>query len=457
LLLLLLVIAYLPLWKNDFVDYDDELHITRNPGVTAGLSLKGINWAWTNDQGPYWIPITWMTLQFDAHFFSSHSPSGEVILSPAAFHGQNLFWHAASVLLLFGLWSRLTGCVWRSFLVAALFAVHPMHVESVAWAIERKDVLSGFFGVVTLWAYTRYTETQSRWWYLCTALAYLLGLLSKPMLITLPFVLLLLDYWPLRRWGQTAAGGEPIKPQMRFGRLVMEKALLFLLATAVAALTQSSREGHGSMVSFSVISLSARLANALSSYGSYLTATVYPCGLAILYPHPHDNWSIRQVLVGTGLLAGLTALSLWQARRRPWLIVGWLWFVGMLFPVIGFSQGGAQGWADRFSYWPHIGLFVAIVWGAGDLAERLGIGPVVTAVLSAILLAGLTTLTWFQVETWRDAETVWEHALAVTENNDRAHEHLAQCYLRQGRRQEAEAQMEAAARIQMKRLRISPR
>ncbi len=456
-LVALTVVAYLPVWNNGFIDFDDDLWITRNPRVLAGLSWQGCTWAWTNDEAPYWIPLTWLSLQFDAHFFSVRTPEGEVIPSAAAFHAQNLFWHTGSVLLLFGFWYQLTGKRWRSFLVAGLFAVHPMHVESVAWAIERKDVLSGFFGILTLWAYARFAETYDWKWYLCAIGAFLLSLLSKPMLITLPFVLLLLDYWPLRRWGHSAKPQAARKQsQTPFGLLILEKLPLFLLALGIAAVTMESNERHGSLVPFSVISLSARLVNVLSAYGWYVSRTICPWGLAVLYPHPREGWSVLDALLGTATLLFITALCLWQARRQPWFIVGWLWFVGTLVPVIGLSQSGAQAWADRFSYWPHIGLFAALVWGAGELVDRFRIPALVSGTVGALVLASLTMLTWNQVGYWRDSQTLWEHALSVTENNDRAHEHLSRCYREQGRLEEADAQLVKAARIQSRRLNLAP-
>jgi hypothetical protein len=439
-LVALAIVAYLPLWNNDFVDFDDEVYITENPAVAGGLTWSGLCWAWTNDEAPYWLPLTWLSLQFDAHFFSTLGPRGEVVLSPAAFHGHNLFWHVATALLLFAVWHRLTGARWRSFFVAALFAVHPMHVESVAWAAERKDVLSGFFGTLTLWAYLRYRERPGWARYGSMLAAFLLSLLAKPMLITLPFVLLLLDYWPLRRMG----------PQL--GRLVLEKLPMFVLAGVIAAITLESRERHGALVALSTISLSARLANALTAYGWYVGATFCPVQLAVLYPHPYGDWSPLAALAGAGLLSSLTALALWQARRRPWLIVGWLWFVGALFPVIGLAQGGAQAWADRFSYWPHIGLFAAIVWGLGELVDRFHVPAWAPAMAAAAVLACFTVLTWCQVGYWRDSVTLWERALAVTKHNPQAHQRLSLSYRKLGRIEEADLHLKQAYRIQFARL-----
>lgn len=445
-LLLLTVVAYLPVWSNGFVDFDDEPYIAQNPGVVEGLSARGFSWAWTNDTVPYWIPVTWLSLQLDAHCFSGQDPDGRVVLSPAAFHGQNLAWHAAGVLLVFGWWCRVTGARWRSFLVAALFAVHPMHVESVAWAMERKDVLSGFFGALTLWAYVHYLERPGVLRYLVMAAAFVTSLLAKPMLMTLPCVLLLLDYWPLGRWGA-------VSPR----RLIREKVPLLAVAAAMAIITLNCRAANGSLVPLYTISLSARLANALTAYGWYLCATICPWRLAVLYPHPYEAWSPLAALAGAAALLSLTALSLWQARRQPWLLIGWLWFAGMLVPVLGLAQGGAQAWADRFSYWPHIGLFVAVVWGLGALVRRLRVPAYAAALTGALVLGGFGVLTWVQVGYWRDSLALWQHALAVTTDNDRAHENVSRCYRRRGQFAEAESHLEEAARIQVRRMQASLR
>ena len=285
----------------------------------------------TTDHCGYYQPISWLSLQVDAQLFSGTSPTGDPILSPAAFHAQGLFWHTASAVLLFVLWQRLTGMRWSSFLVAALFALHPLRVESVAWAAERKDVLSVFFGLATLWAYLRYTERPGVLRYLAVMIAMLLSLLSKPMLLTLPFVLLLLDYWPL---GRTAAVSRR--------RLLLEKVPLLGLTIGISILTWLTRQHADAIVPLTSLSFSARLANALTAYAWYVGHTFYPVNLAVLYPHPYENWSLSAALVGLATLLVLSGLALWQRRRRPWLIVGWLWFVGTLLPVIGFAQGGTQ-------------------------------------------------------------------------------------------------------------------
>jgi tetratricopeptide (TPR) repeat protein len=455
-LLVLTAAAYLPVWQNGLVDFDDELYISTNPQVMQGLTWSGFGWAWTNYHGNYWQPLAWLSLQLDTQLFATRSRDGQPIPSPAAIHGQNLLWHGASVLLLFGLGLRLTGAPWPSFLVAALFALHPMHVESVAWAAERKDVLSCFFGILTLWAYAGYVAKPGWQRYLLVAAAFLLSLLSKPMLITLPFVLLLLDYWPLRRWpadtrppaAARPSGCPPAATPASLGWLVLEKVPLFVLAAGVGVVTLTARVQVGAAVSLSVIPLSARLANAVAAYGWYLFRTFCPWHLGALYPHAGRNWSLLPVLEGAAVLLAGTLLALWQAGRRRWLLMGWLWFVGTLVPVLGLAQGGAQAWADRFSYWPHIGLFIATAWALAELVDRWRIPVWVSGAAGALLLGCLAAMTWVQVGYWRDTGTLWERALAVTRDNDVAHVHLGYYYLQRGRPDKAELHFAEAVRIQ---------
>jgi hypothetical protein len=453
--LLLTFVAYLPVWGNEFVDCDDEVYVTHNPQVLAGLSWSGLCWSWDNRAAPYWHPLTWLSLQFDAHFFASRTARGEVVPSPAAFHGQSLFWHAASVLLLFGACRRLTGAPWRSFLVAALFAAHPLHVEAVVAAAQRKDVLSLFFGLLAVWAWAGYVRKPNWRSYLAASGAFLLSLMAKPMLMTLPCVLLLLDYWPFARWAGAPGGDAPLPQRKRFNELVREKAPLFALAVAVGVVTLASRDRFGSIVSLGTLSLSARVANVLMAYGWYLRSTFYPLHLAAMYPLQYDHWSASSALAGLGCLLSVSVLCWWQARRRPWLLVGWLWFVGALFPVTGLAQGGPQAWADRFSYWPHVGLFVALVWGVGEFAERCRVPVAVRGAVAGLVLGTLAVLTWSQVTWWRNSVTLWEHAVAVTSENDWAHQHLAVLYRKEGRQDEADDQLRRAVDIQRRRQRAS--
>ena len=434
-LLALTLAAFAPVRHNGFVDFDDEIYVTRNPAVLNGLSGKGFRWAWTTFHANYYQPLTWLSLQFDAQFFSTPSPTGEPLPNPAAVHLHSLLWHAASVLLLFALCLRLTGCHWRSFFVAALFAVHPLRVESVAWAAERKDVLSGFFGLLALWAYSRYAEKPGVGRYLLVFVALLLSLLSKPMLITLPFVLLLLDFWPLRR-------------PLPLRRLVLEKVPLFALAAAIGVLTIIARRQNAAPVSLAALPLLDRLANAVLGYNWYVLASFWPMRLGAYYPHPEHNWSALAVAAGAASLLALTAVALRQARRRPWLLVGWLWFTVTLLPVIGLAQGGTQAWADRFSYFAQIGLLLAVVWLLAEVVERWHVPAAVAGTAGALTLGCLAVLTALQVGTWRDTPTLWKNVLAVTRDNARAHVNLGKYYLETGQLDRAETHLGEAVRLQ---------
>jgi len=448
-LLLFTLAAYFPVWNNDFVDLDDYALIVYNPEVAHGLSGSGLGWAWTSFRGHYWHPLTWMSLQLDAQLFSSTSAAGEPVLNPTAFHAENLLWHAGSVLFLFGVMRRLTGKEWPSFLVAALFALHPMHVESVAWATERKDVLSVFFGVLMLWAYVRYVELPGGGRYSLVLVSFLLSLLAKPMLITLPIVLLLVDYWPLGRWPIAGAKSERDEkiPRVSLRRLLGEKWPLFAVAAAIGALTIIARHVEGRIVSLDEIPLPARIANAVASYGQYVFSTIWPFDLAVLYPHPRDNWSVGPVFAGGLVLLGFTGLAVRQARLRPWLLVGWLWFVIALLPVIGLAQGGEQARADRFTYWPHIGLFIALAWSVAELVPRVGVSLRVAVAGSLLVCLGLGGLTWRQARYWHDPRTLWEHALHVTGPNHVAHFHLGRYHQDQGQQILAEPHLTRAIEL----------
>ncbi len=442
-LLMLTVAAYLPALGNGFVDIDDEVYITKNPAVLGGLTWDNVRWACTTFHSTYWHPLTWLSLQADAHFFSESIEGAEPVLDAAACHAQNVLWHAGSVLLLFGLWRRLTGATWRSFAVAALFSLHPMRVESVAWAVERKDVMCVFFGIAALWAYVRYLEAPSWGRYSCILAAYLLSLLAKPMLVTFPFALLLLDFWPLRRLTPVHDGLAPAS----WPRVLVEKLPFVIMAAATVAMTLVARRHAGTAVPLSELPFTDRTANAIVGYGQYLLSTIWPFGLAVLYPHPRGDWSLVGVAAGAGALLAITAICFRQASRRPWLIMGWSWFVGTLIPVIGFFQGGEQAWADRFSYWPHIGLFVALAWGLSEICERLRAPVSLQAALGGFALAGLGLLTWIQAGYWRDSVTLWERTASVTRDNHVAQIHLARHYLDQGRPEKAVVYAAEAVRI----------
>jgi hypothetical protein len=492
LLFTLTVLAYLPVLNNDFVNLDDDYYITKNPAVLMGWTGPSWRWAWRTYYGTYWQPLSWLSLQGDVHLFAGRSPAGQAVPSAVAAHVQNVLWHAASGVLLFFLWRRMTGARWRSFFVAAVFALHPLRVESVAWAVERKDVLSCFFGILTLWLYARYTEKPGWPRYLGVCLAFVVSLLCKPMLMTLPFVLLLLDYWPLRRlafprlwhglprlWhglqtvpqarpqvsqhsgrpavssggmvgdrattgaGAAAAGPVPVP----LGRLLREKVPLFALTALIMLTTLRARQQTDPGISYTDLPLFDRLANAAAGYGWYLTHTVWPVGLGLLYPHPGRDWSVPAALAGTAVVLALTLVCAWQAGRRPWLLVGWLWFVGSLVPVMGLAQTGAQAWADRFTYWPHIGLVVAAVWTVAEAVASLRVPAAAVGAAGALVLGGLAVLTALQVRTWHDPVTLWNQSLAVTPDNHIAHGMLGRYYQERGQLELAKAHFAEAVRI----------
>ncbi len=398
-LTLVTLAAFWPMPDVQFTNHDDPFYVPGNAHVTSGLSVANARWAMIAFDCANWHPLTWLSLQLDAQIYG---------VSAYGFRVTNVLLHAANALLLFGVWRRMTGAPWPSALVAALFALHPLHVESVAWVSERKDVLSTLFAFLTLWAYAVYAERPGAARYLTVLVAFTLGLTAKPMLVTLPCVLLLLDYWPLGRFG--GPGRQPVA-------LVLEKVPLFVLSAASCAITLIA-QGRGQAVrTLAEHSLTDRLANAVVSYVAYLGQTVWPVNLAAFYPYQHLPWWDWRVGAASLLLAGITAVAVWQAARRPYLLVGWLWYLGTLVPVIGLVQVGGQARADRYTYLPFIGVFVMIAFSLAELARRgvtarrLAAGGAVAALL---VCAGLS---WAQVTYWQNSFALWAHALAATGPN----------------------------------------
>jgi tetratricopeptide (TPR) repeat protein len=439
-LVLATAIAYAPVLLNDFVNFDDALYVRDNPSVRAGLTARSVRWAWTALHAGYYQPLTWMSFQLDTQLFGT---------APWGYHLTNLLWHVANVVLLFGLLRRLTGALWRSAAVAALFAVHPLHVESVAWVTERKDVLSTFFALLTIWAYQAYAVRRAPGWYLCALVALALGLMAKPMLVTLPCVLLLLDYWPLCRW---PGAPRPLDAQCRpttWRALVWEKLPLFILAALFSGLTIYAQHQVKALVSLEQLPLSVRWGNALVACIWYLAKTLWPSGLAPFYPYSGFTLPWWQVSGAAVLLLGSTAGAIVARRGRPYLAVGWLWFLGTLVPVLGLFQAGAQPWADRFTYLPHIGLFLWMVWGAHDLLRAWSLPPAVPATGMAVVLVALMVCTWLQVRRWTDSVTLLEHTLRVTQANPEARNALGGALLEAG-------QVGAAIRHLREALQLAP-
>jgi Tfp pilus assembly protein PilF len=432
-LVLLTVLVYSTTFRYPFVNLDDPVYVSQNPHVQAGLTPQGVRWAFTTFDCGNWHPLTWLSLQLDASLFGGQNAGG--------YHLTNVLLHAANTLLLFLVLGRMTGAVWRSALVAGLFALHPLHVESVAWVSERKDVLSTLFWMLALAAYLRYVRRPGPGRYLPVALALALGLLAKPMLVTLPCVLLLLDWWPL---GRLTLGPIPAAHPTGARRLLLEKLPLFALALASCAVTLVAQLHGQAVAPLEEFPPAARVGNALLAYAAYLGKTLWPFRLAAYYPHPGAVPVAAAAGAGILLLA-VTALVL-ALRRRPYLPVGWLWYLGTLVPVIGLVQVGGQAFADRYTYVPLIGVFVMLVWGGADLAAGRVPGAALAAG-AALVLSACGVLTWLQVRHWQSSLHLWEHAVAVTPANGLAHLNLGACYYERGRLADARRELEQAAAL----------
>jgi protein O-mannosyl-transferase len=454
LLLGLLVIAfYNPVVHNKFTNMDDNAYITDNVHVQAGLTWDTVKWAFTTFEASNWHPLTWLSHALDCQIFG---------LNPVGPHYVNVLLHATNALLLFLLLQGATGLTGPSFTVAALFALHPVNVESVAWAAERKNVLSMLFFLLTLHAYGWYVRRESFKRYAAMFALFALGLMAKPEIITLPFVLLLWDYWPLRRMGGGTASevkrvftekfaskddsqATPSQARRSFSFLVLEKLLLFLLSAASATLTLLAQRSHDTLLDRD-FSQRARFGNAVVAYVRYLGKFFWPSRLASLYPHPGDLLPGRAIVGSAAVLFVITALVLIQSRRR-YLAVGWFWFLGTLFPVIGLVQAGAQAMADRYAYLSFIGLFVVGVWAIAEVSRERKVSNALLAVPAVLVLATLGTLTARQIPYWHDSISLWRHTLDVTPPNYFAHNALGEALAQQGRSEEAIVEFDAAERL----------
>src|SRR6266536_3282544 len=458
---------------HKFVTYDDPQYVYENAKVAAGLSWEGVSWAFTHTIAGNWHPLTTVSHMFDCQLYG---------LKPAGHHFTNVLLHTIAVVLLFLVLRQMTGTLWRSAFVAALFAIHPLHVESVAWISERKDVLSAVFFILTLGAYIRYVRKPSVTSYLLVVLLFALGLMSKIMLVTVPFVILLLDYWPLGRikgpaFAKSMARQAATSSQWSMvGRLVTEKIPLFVLSalsSVVTLLAQLYSAGALDQLPFAW-----RLNNAAVSYVAYIWQMFWPARLAAFYPHPNDQLPLWQVLLAIAFLLAVSLLAIHWRKERPYIFTGWFWYVGMLVPVIGLVQVGEQARGDRYTYLPQIGLYVLIVWGITDLMAPIvmrnsGSRPVATGLrpvtrgsrgvrtegpqgrgyrpfCAAIGAAIITALSWrafVQTSYWENSETLWNHTLAITPDNDMAHNNLGYLFLRRGEFDKAISHFETALKI----------
>ncbi|MDO9528887.1 MAG: tetratricopeptide repeat protein [Syntrophales bacterium] len=460
-LVIVTLAVYWQVGNHAFVNYDDIKYVTENRHVQAGLTLKSVKWAFTATHASNWHPLTWLSHMADCQIYG---------LNPRGHHLTNVLFHILNSILLFIILRRITGSLWKSAFVAALFALHPLHVESVAWVAERKDVLSTFFWMLTMGSYIWYVERPGTSRYLLVLLLFILGLMAKPMLVTLPFVLLLLDYWPLGRFQvkktdpvqlsdapppkdtkgkKRESQQHPLKNAAQTNKitgsdyqwsralpLIREKIPFFVLAATSSVVTFFVQQSGGAVRSFDVLPLTVRIFNALVSYVSYIGKMIWPLNLAVLYPYygMPAGWKIAGACL---LLAFISFMAIRMMRQLPYFIIGWLWYLGTLVPVIGIVQVGSQAMADRYTYVPLIGIFIIIVWGVSDLAARWRYRKEVFVVTSAILLSILTGITLFQLRHWTNSITLFKHAINVTDNNAVAHNNLGFALFGHGRTAES--------------------
>lgn len=401
----------------EFINVDDPRYVLYNNFIRDGISLDGIKWAFLSVYAANWHPLTWLSHMLDIELFG---------MRPGMHHLINAALHTLNASLLFLVLDKMTGKLLRSAAIAALFALHPLHVESVAWISERKDVLSTFFGMLTMMSYYWYTRRENIQRYLLMILFYVLGLLSKPMLVTLPFVLLLLDCWPLKRFETTFTHSDTNSSDQqkrmvashwpRIMQLVLEKIPLMVLAVLSSLITLYAQQSWGAVGSLERISVSTRIANAATSYVVYLIKMFRPVDLAAYYPYP-ETVNLPLVVFCLLVLSLITGIVLFSAKRIPYLLVGWFWYLGTLVPVIGIVQVGTQSMADRYTYFPLIGIFLMVVWWIGDFTLRLRHRKVILGVMSSVLFGAIITTTWVQVGYWKDSETLFRHAIDVTRDN----------------------------------------
>jgi protein O-mannosyl-transferase len=409
-----------------FVNYDDSNFISENPHVRSGLSWENIKWSFTAVYHTYWQPLTWLSYMLDCTLFG---------LNAGAFHLINVFIHVANTILLFLVLSRMTRGIWQSAFVAGLFALHPLHVESVAWVAERRDVLSTLFWLLTILFYARYAGRPSAGRYFAAVTVFILGLLSKPMLVTLPFVLLLLDYWPLLRFSTKGGHLERDRGQKTSLKwLIIEKVPFIILSAIASAVTFLTTLDVGAVA---LIPLKERILNAICSYLIYIEKMFWPVNLAVFYPHPFNNLTVGQVAAAILILLAISVLVIRLAAGRRYLLTGWFWYLGTLVPVIGFIQVGNQAIADRYSYITLIGLFIIIAWGMPDLLAKWRYRKIVLVSSAIMVISAMSICTYFQLRHWRNSLTLFRHALDVTENNYIAHLKMAESLYEQQRLDEA--------------------
>ena len=438
----LIVATYHPVKDHDFINLDDDRYVTANNHVRYGISLENVIWAFRESHVSNWHPITWLSHMVDCELFG---------LNPSAHHINSMLIHILNSLLLFNIFYKMTWDIWRSSFVAALFALHPLHVESVAWIAERKDLLCAFFWFLTMFAYLKYVERPCLKKYIPVIIFFSMGLLSKPMIVTLPFVLLLLDYWPLKRFKLKNAyqNNEYSNNTFRINKrpsslLVLEKAPLFLLSITSSIITFIVQNKGGAVTSIEALPIDIRVGNAIVSYLTYITKTFWPVHLSILYPHPLtiSYWKISIAFI---ILSGITFFILRKAKSKPSLAVGWLWYLVTLVPVIGFIQIGSQAMADRYTYIPLIGLFIIISWIVPDFKKRYF--RIFVSTIAVLFILTFALLTGYYLSFWKNSISLFEHTLDVTQNNEIIHFNIACAYAENGNITKAIYHYKTAIRI----------
>jgi len=417
-LLVAVLAAFAPIVRNEFVNYDDP-NLFNNPRVQQGLTPAGLRWAFTAGETGNWHPLTWLSHMLDFSLFGAWA---------GGHHAVSALIHAVNAALLFWVFRAMTGALWRSALLAALFGLHPLRVESVAWASERKDVLTLLFGLLALAAYLRYARRRTAGSYAAALALYACALMSKAMLVTFPAILLLLDLWPLDRWSR----GQRV-PFLPGRRLLLEKLPFLSLSAAASLVTFLVQDRGGAVGSLSQFPLRDRIGNAFSSCGAYLAKTVWPAKLAVFYPYFREDVPWWKPILGAALVAGGTVIVVLLLRRRPVWFVGWVWYLGTLLPVIGIIQVGSQSMADRYTYIPQIGILLLIAWGLGNLAAGRPRARVAILAAAPLVLAALAAATWAQIARWRTSVTLFSHAMSVTEKNFVAYSYLGYALVDQGR------------------------
>lgn len=441
------LVLFWPVCDYDFIVFDDGQYVFENPRVATGLTWANIVWSFTHFHSGNWHPLTWISHMLDVQFFG---------MNAGIHHFINVILHAINAVLLFLVLKAMTGAFWRSATVAALFAFHPAHVESVAWVAERKDVLSALFFMLTFFAYVKYVHAKSHenfavlpaenrsaaLFYTLAFILFAFGLMSKPMLVTLPFLMLLIDYWPLRRITDL---NQPNFSTVK--KLLLEKVPFLCLTLVSCAITYFAQKTEGAVDTLQRVPFQARLSNAAIAYFDYLLELVWPSRLAILYLRP-DHWPALTITLAIVLLLVLTLVIVFANRRAPWIGVGWLWFLGTLVPVIGFVQVGNQYRADRYTYIPYIGCFIALVWGGWELAKNSRAAKIATPFVTALIVGAAVLIAHHQLQYWKNTETLFGHCLDVTPNNYSAQNILGVAMARQDRFEEAKSHFDAALRIQ---------